>query len=329
MSERVVITGIGMASPDFVGSEVESVLNFYKKDSCKSAIENIDNKLEEFIPYKLIRRMCRFSQLALYSNILCKNDSGLQIDGENDRTGSIMNTSYGPLNVTEHFLETLIQSGPQSVSPMDFSNTVNNCATGQVSISMKLKGVSTTLIGSSAVSYAFDLLQNEKANAILVSGVEEYEEHLEQISAQKGYHMKENSCCILAETFTHAQERNAKIYAEILECKSFYINDNNAEWIYENILKEYVNGTVFYYNSSLECRKIDELMKQNEATKLIQNEDIIFGATEVQNCLTASCALVSKSSKSMQEYALDKGIVVTISIQQNGCGSIVVLRRND
>ena len=215
MLKRVVITGVGVITPKTMEKNFNEELfnsQVLSEIEIKRSFEDFLTKAETLISYNTLRRVCRFSALAMYSNILAANDSGIVINEQNsDCIGSIMNTIYGPLKVTENFLNTLIKSGPQSVSPADFANTVINCATGQVSMHLKIKGV------SSGITYAYEMIRNSKADALFVSGVEEYHQNVE-VNYSSDVAFSENSVCLLLEDYDHAKARDAKIYGELIGC---------------------------------------------------------------------------------------------------------------
>lgn len=97
--------------------------------------------------------MERFSKLVLAAGTVALRDAGLTVDAANaERVGSILTTVYGPVNVTVKYLNDLVQRGPSQVSPIYFQQTVMNVASGQLSIKYQLKGVSSTLVGSSSVA---------------------------------------------------------------------------------------------------------------------------------------------------------------------------------
>lgn len=221
MSRRVVITGIGLMTPQVEDKDslLDLVLSGSTQSKCQAEIPDFMSKAEQRIPFNNLRRMAKYSALALYTHILAKEDSGIEISELNqERIGSIMNTVYGPLKVTESFLKTLITQGPKNVSPNDFANTVINCATGQVSIHYKLKGVSSTLVGSSALAYAVDLIAHGKADALFVSGVEEHHPVVEANYSGNDYTFTENSACLVLESYDHALARQATMYAELVAC---------------------------------------------------------------------------------------------------------------
>ena len=69
--ERVVVTGIGVVTPEYIGG------GLLMKEGGSNIYEDGDfllDTLEKYIPYKILRRICRFSQLALLSVFMFCND---------------------------------------------------------------------------------------------------------------------------------------------------------------------------------------------------------------------------------------------------------------
>lgn len=303
--ERVVITGIGVVTPEYIGGGVLKEKS--ERETTKDGDFLLDT-LEKYIPYKILRRICRFSQLALLSHLICRDDAQIKTEDESVDIGSVMNTCYGPLNVTEKILNTIIYNGPADVSPMEFSNTVNNCATGQVSIVLKLKGESSTLIGSSAVSYAYDLIHFGKTKAIFVSGLEEENNNLEKLAGKYGVELCENSSCILLESLSHAQARGAHIYAEIKECDVSYLLD-------ESTISSYSDITSFADGRIEKTVDVSDLEKNSTAVE----KKNMLGASEVYN--------IAKTLTLMEKESQKTGVAV--STQPGGCVSRIKLERGD
>lgn len=107
-----------------------------------------------------------------------------------DRTGIIMNTNYGSINLNIEFGKVL--KTPELASPMDFSNTVSNAALGNVALYFKLKGRSTLLMGSNAISYSMRLLEKKNDEKIVVCGADEY---CEPIIDYANANLGENAVC--------------------------------------------------------------------------------------------------------------------------------------
>lgn len=328
MSTRVVVTGIGTVSQLFQANDIE---NYILKGDSKlesvqgSELNNLVDQLEEFVPYRLLRRMCRFSQLALYSNVLCQRDSNLDIKPECERIGSIMNTMYGPIQVTERFLNSLIKDGPQNVSPTDFANTVMNCATGQVSMFLNLKGVSTTLVGSSAITYAYDLLKNNKADAIFVSGVEELNENVKRAFQLKDCSISENSYCILLERYEHAIARNAKIYSEIVDTSVRCGNISSLETAVKEVTDKLEMDTK---KMSLTVCNSQIGVDENQIKELGSNFKQLFNGTEKLGYTLGVCEIASVLYGILltNNKIVEDNYIVSASVQHGKCCSAVVQR---
>lgn len=308
---KVVVTGVSVVGEGYVNSGLLSNEDL-PNNALAGGTDFLISRLEEYIPYRMLRRICRFSQLALLSHLICKDNARIKIENENTRIGSIMNTAYGPLNVTEKILNTIIYNGPNDVSPMEFSNTVNNCATGQVSLALKLKGDSSTLIGSSAITYAYDIIRYGKSDALFVSGVEEKNNHVQEIASKYNSEICENASCILMESLGHAKERGAQIYAEIEECDVLYLQnfDNLVRGMKKNIVS-FADGRI-----KKEISLDNESLYFKDSYMVSEN---MLGATEVYNCIRAISEMASRN--------IGKGTAV--SVQPGGCCSMITLKGRD
>src|SRR5678815_1353489 len=102
--ERVVITGIGLVTPNGIGTEAtwRSVL---AAESGIAPITQFDASgfptrfagevkgfvAEEFIPKKKIKEMGRFAQLSMAASILCMRDAAITLtDEDRDMCGTFM-----------------------------------------------------------------------------------------------------------------------------------------------------------------------------------------------------------------------------------------------
>lgn len=346
MSRKVVVTGIGIVSPNYIGSDLKHFLFNTSNSSLftlKSEIENLEEQLEEHVPYKLLRRMCRFSEIALYSNILASKDAKLDIKSNNERIGSIMNTLYGPLKITEKLLNDLIKGGPQLVSPSDFANTVMNCATGQISMLMGLKGASTTLIGSSAITYAYDLIKYNKADALFVSGVDEFNTNIQKAIENENVDITENAICLLLEEYEYARNRNAKIYSEIISCGIGNGIDYGVQVALNEATKDVelqnknVYGILSYINKEKEDAVKKEIHKITGDFQGLYECKSVFGetlgATELLSVAIGSLFEADKSflcntSETGENTRIreldDESVIMSGCIQRSGCCSIII-----
>ena len=190
-SGRVVVTGIGMATPLGVGKEAfgsrlfsgESAISDIKSFGTHSfpshlGAEVTDFSPRDFISLKNLRRMDRISQLTTASARLALDDAGIAVNPANrDRIGILMGTAFGATDVTVHLLETLIKEGPAFVNPILVPNTVLNAAAGNASIELGFRGVNVTVThfavsAEAALAYAIAEIRRGAADCILAGGAD-------------------------------------------------------------------------------------------------------------------------------------------------------------
>lgn len=250
-STRVVITGIGLANGLGIGVE-EFWNNTLKEDSGLTIkkdweVEGLDEQYFGSCNFDFkahfqnmgLPSPLRYSQLALLGCKLALEDAGLSKETITpDRTGLIVNTSFGANAAVEAYMQKLIEKGPARVSPVTFTRTVTNCALGDVARYYNLKGPSSILLGENSLCYGVDLIQNNKADVMICGGFDEvryltvktYAEHDLLLQPNGGQLQErqftedekdklvigEGTAYIIIETLEHALQRGAKIYAEIL-----------------------------------------------------------------------------------------------------------------
>ena len=81
--------------------------------------------LERFVPRRALRRIDRFTRMALLASYLTLEDSGVKIE-DTSRVGIVFGTSYGPLETTFRYQDTIIDDGDKGASPTLFANSVHN-----------------------------------------------------------------------------------------------------------------------------------------------------------------------------------------------------------
>jgi len=133
--------------------------------------------LEKFVSPVTLRRMSRFSQMALLASHLAVKDSGMDLK-DTTRAGIIFGSGYGPLQAGFSFLDSLIEGSDSCPSPTSFATSVHNSLASLVSISMQIRGPSLTLsafdfTGSSVLTIAELWLQKSSLDYVLVGLGEE------------------------------------------------------------------------------------------------------------------------------------------------------------
>lgn len=257
MSERVVITGMGVLSP--VGLTLDSFWNALCEGKsgvgpitkfdvtnfpAKIAAELKDFNAADYIDRKEVRRMDDNVQYAVIAAQMAITDSGLELDSEDrNRIGVVMGTGVGGIWTFENQHTNLINKGPGRVSPFFIPMMIADMAPGQISMIHGLKGPNYTTVsacssGAHGIGNAFRILQHGDADVMITGGTEasvspmavagfsnmkalsfrneEPERASRPFDAERdGFVLGEGAGMVVLETLSHAQERNAHIYAEI------------------------------------------------------------------------------------------------------------------
>jgi len=191
-SEEIVITGIGIISACGVGKEAfwESCLQgrtgiapikSFTTSAYSSHLgaEARDFNPKDFMPPLKYRRMSRVSRLAVAASIEALKDAELKLTPPlASAIGVIVGTGYGSTSQTDDFFVGLVREGPEGANPSLFPDTVPNAPASQIAIYHGLKGPNTTfshneVSGEQALTYAYRLLQENRAEVLLVGSVDE------------------------------------------------------------------------------------------------------------------------------------------------------------
>lgn len=189
---RIFVTALSIISN--VGTNIDDYWKgINSTEEIRQDMFNFPVILPNNIENKVARRMSRFSLMTLCASKLALENTLIQPgDYEESRIGTVFTTGYGPIDSIITYGSQLKTVGIDLVSPTLFTNTVYNSGIGHTCLNLKLKGVSTLLMGSNAVAYASELLKSGKADAILCGGVEEYNRDLYESFQQKEYITQDN-----------------------------------------------------------------------------------------------------------------------------------------
>ncbi|MGI6037470.1 MAG: beta-ketoacyl-ACP synthase II [Limnochordia bacterium] len=200
---------------------------------------------EDYMDRKDARRMDRFSQFAVAASQLALADAQLTIDeGNAHRVGVIIGSGIGGIETFERQAAALFDRGPGRVSPFFVPMMIPDMAAGQVSINTGAKGhnacsVSACASGSHSIGDAFRVIQQGRADVMITGGAEAALTPMgiagfcaakamsvrndEPSKASRpfdlhrdGFVLGEGAGILILEELTHAQERGAKIYAEVV-----------------------------------------------------------------------------------------------------------------
>jgi len=191
LSNRVVVTGLGMISP--LGLDVPSTWEGLL--SGRSGVdyitqfdpENFETKIAaevknfdpgQYLDHKEMRRMDRFVQFAVAAGYQAVEHARLTIDDTNaDEIGVIIGVGFGGLGTLLNQHLVFLERGPARVSPLLIPMMIADMAAGQVSILLGAKGpnfciTSSCASGSDAIGVAFEIIKRGHAQAIIAGGSE-------------------------------------------------------------------------------------------------------------------------------------------------------------
>ncbi len=255
---RVVVTGVGLVSPLGVGTaenwralmEGKSGIGPITRFDASEYPTRIAGEVKGFDPLdymdkKDVKKSDAFIHYALAATQFAMADSGLVIDESNaDRVGVVIGSGIGGLPLIETMHQTLIERGPNRVSPFFIPGLIVNMAAGQVSIRHNARGPNTSpatacTTGLHAVGDAFRLIQMGEADAMIAGGTEAVitplavagfcamramthrNDEPEKASrpwdaGRDGFIISEGSGIVIMEELESARRRGAPIYAEVV-----------------------------------------------------------------------------------------------------------------
>lgn len=194
MSERVVVTGIGVLSSVGIGKDDfwknlldgksgikrVTLLEADQQSACKIAGEITDFDPLKYMDAKSAKRQDRFIQFAVAAAKLAYEDSGLEAARDQlkpERFGVVIGSAAGGLSTFEKNYRAMLEKGPDRVSPFTVPMLIVNMAAGWVSIIYNAKGpnlCSVTACATSAHSIgdAFNIIRRGDADVMFAGGSE-------------------------------------------------------------------------------------------------------------------------------------------------------------
>lgn len=255
--KRVVVTGLGAITP--IGKNVEEFWKGIKDGVCgideiksfdttnfkvKLAGEIKDYNEENYFEKKAAKRLDKYTQYALIASREAMKDANLNVEEINaERFGVILSSGIGGLQTIENNDHTIIEKGPDRVSPMFIPMSICNMAAGNVAIEVGAKGESFAIVTACAsathsIGEAYRLIKHGYQDVMIAGGTEAsitplgiagfmnmkaLSQSTDRLRAsipfdkeRSGFVMGEGAGVIIIEELEHALKRNAKIYAELV-----------------------------------------------------------------------------------------------------------------
>jgi 3-oxoacyl-[acyl-carrier-protein] synthase II len=255
-NRRVVVTGLGAVTP--LGLDVESTWSaLLAGESGAGPITQFDHtdykvhfacEVKDFDPAdwmdrKDARRVDRFTHLIVAAARQAETDSGLDIAKEADRIGASIATGIGGLQSFQEAYYTLLNKGPDRVSPFAIPSIIPNLGAGWVSIELGTRGplmseCTACAASNMAIGDATDAIRLGRADVMIAGGTEaavnevgiagfaamralslrnDDPKHASRPfdAGRDGFVMGEAGAALVLEELEHARARGAKIYAEV------------------------------------------------------------------------------------------------------------------
>ena len=255
---RVVITGIGIVSP--LGNSVAQTWDSAKAG--KSGIglitqfdaTNFASRIagevrglnpESVISKKEVRRLDRYSQLALVASHEAWESSGVASSGFNPvRFGCVLGVGMGGLGSLEDSHKTFLSGGPRRITPFLIPMLISNLAPGHIAIRYGLKGINMSVTSACASSThamgeAYRMIAFGFADKLVTGGTESTitemavggfaamkalsERNAEPSKASRpfdkdrdGFVIGEGAAIFIFEEYEAAKKRGANILAEVV-----------------------------------------------------------------------------------------------------------------
>ncbi len=254
--KRVAVTGIGAITP--LGLDVpstwraalagESGIGWISTFDTDGLPVRVAGEVKGFDPAEVVsakeaRKLERNVLLGVGAGREAMADAGLN-GFDPTRVGIVFGSAIGGVPGILEQADVMRERGPDRVSPNFLQNVLVDSVSGQLAISLGIKGpnyavVSACATGSHAVGEAAEMIKRGSADAVLAGGTEscivplilagftamrglaaedEYPPHASRPfdATRAGFVMSEGSGALLLEDWDLAQKRGARIYAEVL-----------------------------------------------------------------------------------------------------------------
>ncbi len=257
--KRVVVTGIGAITPlgnnipatweglknGVSGSELITRFDTEKfKTRFACEVKNFDPK--NYFDRKELRKLDRYSQLALVSVDEAIKDSGLDLEKiDQDKAGVIYGSGIGGIDTFLDEVRGFVSGdGTPRFSPFFIPKMISDIAAGHISMKYGFRGINYGIVSACATSThalinAFNYIRLGKADIFVTGGSEaainpagmggfnsmqaistrndEYKTASRPFDGTRdGFVMAEGAGAIILEDLEHATKRGAKIYAELV-----------------------------------------------------------------------------------------------------------------
>jgi len=274
---RVVITGLGVVSPIGIGRNeywqalrsgangVARITHFDVENyPVKIAAEVKDFRPDDWMDHKEARRTDRVIHFTMAAGELAVKDGALDVSRlDKERFGVFLGSAEGGIFTSYENIKTLIEKGPNRVSPFFIPMMISNMPAAYLAIRYGAKGPNICVVTACATAThtiieAFNTIRRGEADVILAGGAEsaisplgvagfaaikalstrndEPEKASRPFDVDRdGFILGEGAGVLILEDLDHARNRGARIYAEITgygsTCDAYHITAPDPEGV--------------------------------------------------------------------------------------------------
>ena len=191
MTDRVVVTGIGLVTPIGLDRkstwdsliEGKSGIDYISLFDAEGYESRIAGEVNEFdataaLGRKEAKRLDRFAQFACVAALEALEHANLNMEREDaDRVGVLIGSGVGGIITITDQHKILLQKGPKRVTPFLIPMMLGDMASGQVSMMIGAKGpnfstVSACATGADSIGEALEMIRRGRADVVIAGGTE-------------------------------------------------------------------------------------------------------------------------------------------------------------
>ena len=345
------VSPLGIGLEDFkasVAMELPRCFDNLEATPKRSTVfESFDKKMH--LGKKGVRGMDQLGAYATIASKLLVDRTDVLENHDSSRVGVILGTGTGSLKSQIEFIKELHTSERvEWVNPIQFPQTVMNCAAGQVSIWHKFTGVNATVSSGhhsavTACNYAENLFAQDRLDWALVGSAEENCEYSSYLYLKNRPNLfKQHSLGEGCAMFLVSRKYHSESIAQVCKFERYaWLSRKTPEErteILRQLIEESVSGLTesvcrICYNafSSQDHELVQSLLEQ---TSVLQSAQPICSNSIVADCFSSTagfqlCLLLAIALEHPETTQQEQSVDISLTIDTSGGVAITVLKKGN